>query len=139
MRAPVKTFARARELRGAMTLPEIILWQALRKGRRNGISIRRQHPVGPYILDFFCPSARLAIEVDGFAHDSGAALAHDERREAWLTGRGIRVLRFCARDILREESLEGVLIAIEQAAAAPSGSLRSPPPPPAGEEPTDPL
>src|SRR5260370_33825496 len=65
LRAPEKTFRRARQLRQQMSLPEVVLWQALRKARFAGLRIRRQHPIGPYILDFYCPAARLAIEVDG--------------------------------------------------------------------------
>ena len=69
MRAPDATFGRARELRRTMSLPEVVLWQALRKRRLAGLRVRRQHPMGPYILDFYYPSARLALEVDGQAHD----------------------------------------------------------------------
>ena len=60
------TVRRARNLRRAMTLPEILLWQALRKGS-DGLKFRRQHPTGPFILDFFCGDGRLAIEIDGEA------------------------------------------------------------------------
>lgn len=130
LRAPDRTFSRARELRRDMSLPEVVLWQALRKGRLANLRFRRQHPTGPYILDFYCPSARLAVEVDGFAHDIDAQVRQDERRQAWLEHRGVAVLRIRAGDVLRDERLEGVLLAIEQAAAtAPSGSLHSPPPP----------
>ncbi|HKS88374.1 MAG TPA: endonuclease domain-containing protein [Stellaceae bacterium] len=132
MRAPAKTFRRARELRRRMTLPEVVLWQALRTGRLNGLRFRRQHPVGPYILDFYCPAANLAIEVDGFAHDTDAVARRDERRDAWLAKRGVTVLRFAAADILRGDRLEGVLIAIGCAAGAPSASLCSAPPPRCG-------
>jgi very-short-patch-repair endonuclease len=133
LRAPDRTFSRARQLRREMSLPEIVLWQALRKGRLAGSRFRRQHPIGPYILDFYCPSARLAVEVDGSAHDTAARVRHDARRQAWLAQRGIAVLRVRAGDVLRDERLEGVLLAIEQAAVcAPSGSLRSPPPPQCG-------
>jgi very-short-patch-repair endonuclease len=134
MRPPEATLRRARELRRKMSLPEVVLWQALRKGRLAGFRFHRQHPVGPYILDFYCPSARLAIEVDGFAHDTVAQVGHDERRDGFLAGRGIRVLRITAADVLRDERLEGVLVGIEQAAATPSGSRRSPPPPQGGGE-----
>src|SRR5438874_3677081 len=68
MRAPVRTLRRTRALRREMTLPEIVLWQALRRSLL-GLRFRRQHPIGPYVLDFYCPSARLAIEIDGLAHD----------------------------------------------------------------------
>jgi very-short-patch-repair endonuclease len=61
MPAPAKTFSRARELRRDVSLPEMALWQALRKGMLACLRFRRQHPIGPYILDFCCPSARLAI------------------------------------------------------------------------------
>jgi len=133
MRAPKKTFSRARELREEMTLPEVVLWQALRKGQLAGLRFRRQHPVGPYILDFYCASARLAIEVDGLEHDTAEAAHHDEQRRAWLAGRGIRVLRFIASDVLQDEKLQAVLLAIEGAVAqAPSGALRAPPPPQSG-------
>lgn len=122
MRAPDKTVTRAKELRRKMSLPEVVLWQALRRGGLAGLRFRRQHPVGPYILDFYCAAARLAVEVDGLAHDSADQVRRDERRRAWLAGRGVSVLRILASDILQDERLEGVLIAIEQAANAPSGS-----------------
>jgi very-short-patch-repair endonuclease len=126
MRAPDKTFSRGRELRRAMSLPEVVLWQALRKGRLAGLRFRRQHPIGPYILDFYCPSARLAIEVDGFAHDTAARTRHDERRQAWLAQQGITVLRIGASDVLKDQRLEAVLVGIERAAAGtPSGFPRN--------------
>jgi very-short-patch-repair endonuclease len=77
----------------------------------------------------------LAIEVDGWAHDTEAQARHDERRQAWLRQRGITVLHIPAKDVLRDESLTGVLRGIAAAVAAHSGSLCSPPPPHAGEEP----
>jgi very-short-patch-repair endonuclease len=130
MRASDWTFTRAREMRRGMSLPEVILCQALGRGRLAGLRFRRQHPIRPYILDFYCPSLRLAVEVDGFAHDNAVAMRHDISRDGWLAKRGVRVLRVSAREILRDEALEGVLLQIEQAAgAAPSVSLRSPPRP----------
>ena len=128
MRAPDKTVNRARKLRREMSLPEIVLWQALRKKGLARLRFRRQHPIGPYILDFYCPAARLAVEVDGLAHDTAAQARHDERRRAWLTQQGVRVLRIRASDVLKDGELEGVLLGIERA-ATPSGSLRSPPSP----------
>src|SRR6185503_3129223 len=109
MRAPVKTVRRAREFRRDMNLPEVVLWQVLRRGQVAGLRFRRQHPIGPYILDFYCPHARLAIEVDGFAHDAAARVVHDARRKAWLAQHGITVLRIPASDVLRDESLEDVI------------------------------
>ena len=127
MRAPEKTIRRARDLRHDMTLPEIVLWEALRKKNLPGLRFRRQHPIGAYILDFYCPAARLAIEVDGFADDTAAQVQHDGRRRAWLAQQGVRVLRIRASDVLSDEALEGVLVAIGE--AAPSGARRAPPPP----------
>lgn len=118
MRAPEGTFRHARRLRREMTLPEVILWQALRKGWLAGLRFRRQYPIGPNILDFYCAPARLAIEVDGLVHDAAAQVRHDERRDGWLAHRGVTVLRVRANDVLRDEYLEAVLLAIEQAAGA---------------------
>src|SRR3954451_7225963 len=103
MRAPLLTFKRARALRRAMTLPEVLLWQALRGGRGGGLRFRRQHPIGPDVLDFYCPAVRLAVEIDGAAHDSPDQAGHDLRRDAWLAEQRIRVLRFLAADVLSEE------------------------------------
>ena len=129
--APERTVSRARRLRREMALPEVVLWQALRKGQLARLRFRRQHPIGPYILDFYCAPARLTIEVDGFAHDTAAQAEHDDRREVWLAAQGITVVRVLAADVLRVESLEGVLLAIEQA-AAPSVAQSAPFPPPRG-------
>jgi very-short-patch-repair endonuclease len=109
MRAPSKTVDRARRLRRAMTLPEAILWRELRRRTLAGFRFRRQHPVGPYVLDFYCPEARLALEVDGAAHDNPTRAAQDEHRTAWLAERGIRVLRLPARNVLRGDDAEHVL------------------------------
>jgi very-short-patch-repair endonuclease len=116
MRAPRRTIERARAFRRGMNLPEVVLWQALRQRRLGGLRVRRQHPIGPYILDFYCPAARLAIEVDGFAHDTASRARHDERRRVWLADRGIKVCRVRAGDVLREKSLEHILLDIERAA-----------------------
>ncbi len=128
MRAPMTTLKYARALRREMTLPEVILWQALRRRFVNRLRFRRQHPVGTYVLDFYCPSARLAVEVDGLAHDNAARRQRDERRDEWLNARGIKVLRFMASDVLNTERREAVLLAIADA-AAPSTAFGGPPPP----------
>ncbi|MDB5592398.1 endonuclease domain-containing protein [Enterovirga sp.] len=136
MRAPRLTFERARALRGAMTLPEVVLWQALRAGKLAGLRCRRQHPIGPFILDFYCPASRLAVEVDGSAHDVPDQARHDERRTAWLAERGIRVLRFAAADLLKPDMLEGVLLTIAEAAA--EGRVAALPRSRGGREPSEP-
>jgi len=100
------TVARARALRRAMSPPEAALWQILR-ARPGGLKFRRQHPAGPYVLDFYCPAARLAIEIDGIAHEMGANPERDERRDAWLEAQGYRVLRIVAGEV--RDNAEGVL------------------------------
>ena len=103
------TVVRARELRRSMTLPEGLLWQQLRK-RPAGLKFRRQHPIGPYVADFYCSSAKLIFEVDGESHGMGDRPAHDVRRDAWLRERGFQIIRFAAGDVMRD--LESVITAI---------------------------
>lgn len=116
MRATVLTEKRARSLRRQMSLPEVVLWEQLRGGRLDGLRFRRQHPLGAYILDFYCPAVRLAVEVDGAAHAFADRAAHDAARGRRLGQRGIRVLRFDAADVLNDDTLEGVLATIRAAA-----------------------
>ncbi|MGF1549652.1 MAG: endonuclease domain-containing protein [Sphingomonadaceae bacterium] len=92
-----------------MTKPEAMLWQTLRT-RPSGFKFRRQHPIGPYMLDFYCPQAKLAIEVDGVAHDMGRNPARDERRDRWLELKGLKILRVPARVVLND--LEAVVTGI---------------------------
>ncbi|MFT5330768.1 MAG: very-short-patch-repair endonuclease [Parasphingorhabdus sp.] len=96
-----QTILKARELRKSMSKPEIMLWQQLRR-KPLGIKFRRQHPFGPYILDFYCPSAKLAIEVDGMAHDMGDRPEGDERRERNLSQQGIETIRISAEEVLHD-------------------------------------
>ncbi len=104
------TVKRAKSLRRNLTLPEGLLWRELR-GKRGGLKFRRQHPVGAYVLDLYCPSVRLAVEVDGKAHDMGDGPARDERRDAFLAERGIEVIRVAAQRVLDspEESAEAIV------------------------------
>lgn len=102
MRAPTLTHKRARSLRRALTPPEAALWLRLRPRQPGRPAFRRQHSVGPYILDFYCARAWLAIEVDGFVHETAGHPQHDIRRTAWLESRGIEVLRIPAAEILRD-------------------------------------
>ena len=90
---------RARSLRRSMTLPEVLLWNALRS-RPGGLKFRRQHPSGPYVADFYCHERRLVIKVDGETHGRGDRPARGAARDRWFTARGIGVLRIPAADIL---------------------------------------
>jgi very-short-patch-repair endonuclease len=110
--APGDTVHRARRLRRAMSLPEVLLWQQL-KLRPGGFKFRKQHPAGFYVLDFFCAEAKLAIEIDGEAHDRGAQPAFDAARDRQLLAHGIVTLRIPAHEVLN--NLEGVLAVIFEA------------------------
>jgi very-short-patch-repair endonuclease len=83
-------------MRKALTPPELGLWLRLKNRQLGGFRFRRQHPVGPYILDFYCPEARLAVEIDGDSHGVEGATAHDARRDAWLLAQNIQTLRISA-------------------------------------------
>ena len=85
---------------------EVTLWQFLRNKQANGHKFRRQYSVDKYVLDFYCPSAKLAIEVDGDSHFSDTAIQSDKIRQKAIEEMGIRFLRFTNRDIY--ENLEGV-------------------------------
>lgn len=100
-KARAGTVQQSRRLRRVMTLPEIVLWQAL-KARPGALKFRRQHPSGPYTLDFYCSDARLAIEVDGEAHSRGDQPARDADRDQWLAARGIATLRIPAAEVLKD-------------------------------------
>lgn len=89
----------ARQLRRRMSLPEVLLWKEL-KGGKIGLHFRKQHPIGPYVLDFYCAEANLAVEVDGQSHGTGDHPLRDARRDIWLAEKGVRTLRLTARDVL---------------------------------------
>src|ERR1041384_6339707 len=91
---------RAREQRRRPSLPEGLLWQALRT-RPDGLKFRRQHPFGPYIVDFYCPAVSLVIEIDGESHTMGDRPQRDGRRDEWLRGQRLKVVRFSARDVMK--------------------------------------
>ena len=125
-----RTIEKARKERRSGNLPEILLWRALR-ARPDGHKFRRQHPIGPYSLDFACLAARMAIEVDGEAHDRGDRPARDANRDAHLVALGFRTLRIPARDILTDP--DAVVRAIVSACKAeeplhPSPAASGPPP-----------
>ena len=99
LHGPKPTVKKARRLRRSMTTPEVMLWQRLRQ-RPGGFKFRRQHPAGPYVLDFFCSEARLAIEVDGIAHEMGDNPEADASRDAWLLEHGVATLRLRAGNVI---------------------------------------
>lgn len=115
MRSASLTHGRAKSMRGALTPPERALWVRLRARGEGQPVFRRQHPLGLYILDFYCAKARLAVEVDGQGHDMGDRPAHDAHRDAYLAGEGVRVMRYRATDVMDDP--DGVAQAIIDAAA----------------------
>ena len=82
-----------------MSGTEALIWTRLRGGKLDGWRFRRQKPIGPYFVDFYCPAAWLVIEVDGPVHDRETRWAYDARRKAWLEAEGYRVLTIPVSDI----------------------------------------
>ncbi|MBI5058809.1 endonuclease domain-containing protein [candidate division KSB1 bacterium] len=93
------------------------LWRALRR-HAAGVHFRRQHPIGPFIVDFCAPRNRLVIEVDGDTHGSDEAQQHDKARESFLCEMGFTVIRFANRDVVN--NLEGVVGVILDAITPPA-------------------
>ncbi len=106
---PTQLLANARALRSQLTDAEQFLWSLLRK-EQLGVKFRRQHPLEPYILDFYCLEAKLAIELDGGQHNEDAARVYDDVRSEALKREGISVLRFWNHEVF--QNTEGVLIRI---------------------------
>ena len=116
MRAEPDTIKRAQKQRREMSLPERLLWDALRGKAADGLRFRNHHPISRMTLDFYCPAVKLGIEIDGEAHDRGDQPDRDWRRDQFLASRGITVLRIMATDILRPDGLDDVVRGIVAAA-----------------------
>lgn len=102
-----ETKQRRRELRRRSTRAERMLWAHLRNSRFFGFKFRRQHGIGPYIVDFFCHELRLVIEIDGDSHFTEEAQEYDRHRQCWLETLNLRIVRFTNDDVL--ENLDEVL------------------------------
>ena len=127
---PERTIKRARRLRKSPTRAEEFLWSLVRDRAIDGLRFRRQVPIGFYVVDFACLSARLIVEAYGGVH--ALRTFDDAKRDAWLTSQGFRVLRFPNADILGKPN--HVLAAIRGAVGRPpSERLRRPPSPEMGE------
>ena len=92
----------ARKLRTNQTPAEERLWGILRNRKLFGFKFRRQHQVGDYVADFYCREAELVIECDGPVHDANESWHHDQKRDGYLVGQGLRVLRFSNDQILHD-------------------------------------
>ncbi len=112
-------------------MPEVLLWLGLKARGLEGLHFRKQHPIGPYVLDFYCDEARLAVEVDGQSHGFGDRPRLDAIRDEWMARRGIRTLRMPAVEVLAcvDGALRTILIEARRCPLRPSG-----PPPPEGED-----
>lgn len=98
------------QLRRCATQPEQLLWRYLRGRQTNGLKFRRQHGVGLYILDFYCPELRLAIELDGDSHYSELGAQQDMGRDMFLQKHNIKTVRFTNHEVMT--NIEGVLSVI---------------------------
>jgi very-short-patch-repair endonuclease len=119
--------AKARRLRGALSDAEQRLWRSLRRDQIGGLSFRRQHAVGPYVLDFYCPAIRFAIEVDGGQHNLAVERKRDQECTEWLERKGIHLIRLWNNDIFG--NLDGVLAEIVRVCEALCVRRATPTPP----------
>jgi len=110
-RSTPQMLLRARQLRKEMTPAELQLWVRLRGKQVGNTAFRRQHAIGPYVVDFYAPKARLVVEVDGFQHSE--QVEYDAQRTVYLDEKGIRVLRFWNKDVMNK--IDHVLMEIAEA------------------------
>ena len=106
----------ARRMRREPTKSERLLWQKLRGRQLGGYKFRRQHPIAPYIVDFYCAQTKLIVELDGDIHTFQEA--YDAERTAYLEAQGYLVMRFWNNQVFQE--IDGVLSAILDACESPS-------------------
>jgi len=114
-----QTRARAKQLRQRATVPERMLWNLLRARQLGHLKFRRQHPIEPYVVDFYCADEKLVVELDGESHQERQA--YDRRRELFLQSLGLKVLHVTNDDVL--DNLDGVAEIILRAAG---GSRQGP-------------
>lgn len=118
MRATGRSMASARRLRRQLSLPEMLLWRLLRLNRRE-LRFRRQHAIGPYVADFYCPSAKMIIEIDGEVHNERQDA--DGRRDAYMASLGLTVVRVSAVEVLADpEGVADGLYRLCESTAGPS-------------------
>lgn len=134
MEAEDSAFKTAKRERRSGNLPEVLLWRELRK-RPGGHKFRRHHPLSRLTLDFACLASRVAIEIDGIAHDMGDRPERDMRRDAYLHSRGFAVLRLPAKEVLRDlnAATEAVIAACDARKPLHPRTISGGPPPRTGE------
>jgi 5-methyltetrahydrofolate--homocysteine methyltransferase len=94
-----------RVMRNEPTFAEKMLWYSLRGSQLDGRKFRRQHGIGPYIVDFYCAEEKLIVELDGDVHDEPMVHAHDVERQEWLEQHGHTVLRFTNEQVLSSSNV----------------------------------
>ena len=110
--------ANARQLRRQLSLPEMLLWRLLRLSRRE-LRFRKQHAIGPYVADFYCPPAKTVIEIDGSTHDY--SVEADAERDAYMKSLGLNVIRIAAADVLANpEAVADGIYRLCESVAGPS-------------------
>lgn len=107
---------RRRELRANQTEAEKKLWEFLRNRKLDGFKFNRQHSIGPYILDFYCPKARIGIELDGNPHAENEKIIYDKDRERILSASNIKVIRFWNDEVKNdiEKVIDKILLEIKK-------------------------
>ena len=115
-------------MRREMNQTEWRVWDRLRGRKVGGWKFRRQHPIGRYFVDFYCPSARLVVEINGPTHDGDAEWAYDQRRRAWLEAEGYRVMPVTVEDVDEDldSVIDSILGALLTAPSSPSPASPSP-------------
>lgn len=124
----------ARSLRRKLTLPEGLLWRAIKGRKAAGFHFRKQHPLGPYVLDFYCHERRLCVEIDGASHGMGDQARKDERRDGWVAEKGIQTLRISASCVLDDVD-DAVRMIVAAACGDDLSSEWKPPPSPSATPP----
>ena len=103
-----KEFVKKRQyLRKRMTKAEIFLWSKLKGKQLNDLKFRRQYGINNYVVDFYCPEQKLAIEIDGDVHGYNSRMIHDKQRQRGIEALGIKVLRYTNNDVIK--NIKGVL------------------------------
>ena len=110
-----------KKLRNELSRAEAVLWREIRGEKLAGYKFRRQHSVGPFVMDFYCPERKLAVEVDGDSHFLEGKELYDKEREEYINSFGIKILRFTNSEVFK--SLESVVEKIREL-------FRTPPPTP---------
>ncbi|MGQ0621017.1 MAG: endonuclease domain-containing protein [Panacagrimonas sp.] len=119
---PLETLTRARQLRATMTDAENLMWHLLRDRRFGGLKFRRQHPLPPCVLDFYCQALKLGVELDGGQHNEDSAQCRDLARSRVLQDHGIHVIRYWNHDVLMrtEEVLSDLWDRVQALSDSPS-------------------